>query len=67
MRAWRLSHDQENEAQLCIWSQTRQEKDEAILAKKRERSEADFADLHNGLSKPAALGATTRFSNGLGG
>ena len=35
-RVWKLSHDHENEAQLCIWSQARQEKDEAILAKKRE-------------------------------
>ena len=52
LRVWRLSHDHENEAQLCIWSQARQEKDEAILAKKRERFEADLADLHNGLSKP---------------
>ena len=52
VRVWRLSHDHENEAQLCIWSQARQEKDEAILAKKRERFEADLADLHNGLSKP---------------
>ena len=46
VRAWRLSQDHENEAQLCIWSQARQEKDEAILAKKRERFEADLADLH---------------------
>ena len=52
VRAWRLSHDHENEAQLCIWSQARQEKDDAILAKKRERFEADLADLHKGLSKP---------------
>ena len=52
VRAWRLSHDHENEAQLCIWSQARQEKDEAILAKKRESFEADLADLHKGLSKP---------------
>ena len=52
VRAWKLSHDHENEAQLCIWSQARQEKDEAILAKKRERFEADLADLHKGLSKP---------------
>ena len=57
MRALRLSQDHENEAQLCIWSQARQEKDEAIkdeaiLAKKRERFEADLADLHKGLSKP---------------
>ena len=52
VRAWRLSHDHENEAQLCIWSQARQEKDEAILAKNRERFEADLADLHKGLSKP---------------
>ena len=52
VRVWRLSHDHENEAQLCIWSQARQEKDEAILAKKRERFEADLADLHKGLSKP---------------
>ena len=49
VRAWRLSHDHENEAQLCIWSQARQEKDEAILAKKRERFEADLADLHKAL------------------
>ena len=35
-----------------IWSQARQEKDEAILAKKRESFEADLADLHKGLSKP---------------
>ena len=46
VRAWKLSQDHENEAQLCIWSQARQEKDEAILAKKRERFEADLADLH---------------------
>ena len=52
VRAWKLSHDHENEAQLCIWSQARQEKDEAILAKKRERFESDLADLHKGLSKP---------------
>ena len=52
VRVWRLSHDHENEAQLCIWSQARQEKDEAILAKKRERFETDLADLHKGLSKP---------------
>ena len=51
-RVGKLSHDHENEAQLCIWSQARQEKDEAILAKKRERFESDLADLHNGLSKP---------------
>ena len=55
VRAWRLSHDHENEAQLCIWSQARQEKDEAILAKKRERFEADLADLHKGLSKPRSI------------
>ena len=52
VRAWKLSQDHENEAQLCIWSQARQEKDEAILAKKRERFDADLADLHKGLSKP---------------
>ena len=44
--------DHENEAQLCIWSQARQEKDEAILAKNRESFEAGLADLHKGLSKP---------------
>ena len=52
VRTWRLSHDHENEAQLCIWSQARQEKDEAILAKKRESFETDLANLHKGLSKP---------------
>ena len=53
VRAWRLSH--ENEAQLCIWSQARQEKDEAILAKKRESFESALADLHKGLSKPRCI------------
>ena len=52
VRTWKLSRDHENEAQLCIWSQARQEKDEAILAKKRKSFEADLADLHKGLSKP---------------
>ena len=48
-----LTHpDHENVAQLYIWSHARQEKDEAILAKTRERFEADLADPHNGLSKP---------------
>ena len=51
VRVWKLSHEHENETQLCIWSQTRQEKDVAILAKNRESFEADLADLHNGLSK----------------
>ena len=51
-RVWKLSHDHEKEAQLCIWSQARQEKDEAIPATKRESFEADLADLHKGLSKP---------------
>ena len=32
-RVWKLSHDHENGAQLCIWSQARQEKDEAILVR----------------------------------
>ena len=54
-RVWKLSHEHENEAHLCIWSQARQEKDEAILAKKRERFESDLADLHNGLSKPRCI------------
>ena len=54
-RVWNLSHAPENEAQLCIWSQGRQERDEAILAKKRERFEADLADLHDGLSKPRSV------------
>ena len=41
-----------NEAQLCIWSQAHQEKDETILAKNRKTFEADLADLHKGLCKP---------------
>ena len=49
---WKLSHEHENEAHLCIWSQAHQEKDDAILAKMREKFEADLADLHDGLSKP---------------
>ena len=54
-RVWKLSHDPENEAQLCIWSQARQERDAAILAKKRERFEAELADLHDGLNKPRCV------------
>ena len=51
-QVWKLSHEHENEAQLCIWSQARQEKEEAILAKKHESFETDLANLHDGLSMP---------------
>ena len=54
-RIWNLSHEPENEAQLCIWSQARQERDEAILAKKRDAFEAELTALHDGLSKPRSV------------
>ena len=49
---WNLSHEHENEVQLRICSQARQERDEAILAKNHDSFEADLDNLHNGLSKP---------------
>lgn len=39
------------EMHLCIWSQARQDREEAILARKRERTEAELAHLHAGLGK----------------
>ena len=49
---WNLSHPSDTEAQLCIRSQARQERDTAILARKREDFETELANLHDGLSKP---------------
>ncbi len=49
-RAWKLS-DSDEEMELCIWSKARQDKDEAILGKKRERFEAELDKLHAGLSR----------------
>ena len=45
----------EAEARLCVWSEGRQAKEDAILRKKRERFEAALRKLHAGLSKPRYL------------
>ncbi len=56
-RAWRL-RTQDGESELCIWSEQRQAKDDAILAKQRERFEGELQALHEGLAKK---GCTKRF------
>ena len=45
----------EAETRLCVWSEGRQAKEDAILRKKRERFEAALRKLHAGLSKPRCL------------
>ena len=56
-RAWRL-RSENGESELCVWSEERQAKDDAILAKQRERFEGELQALHAGLSKK---GCTKRF------
>ena len=56
--AWRLASAQEGESQLCLWSARRQAKDDAILARQRERFEQALTDLQAGLGKP---GCTKRY------
>ena len=56
-RAWRL-RTQDGESELCIWSEERQAKDDAILAQQRERFEGELQALHEGLAKK---GCTKRF------
>ena len=56
-RAWRL-RTEGGESELCIWSEERQAKDDAILAQQRERFEGELRALHEGLAKK---GTTKRF------
>ena len=56
-RAWRL-RSADGESELCLWSEERQAKDDAILAKQRERFERDLQALHEGLTKK---GCTKRY------
>lgn len=56
-RAWRL-RSADGESELCLWSEERQAKDDAILAKQRERFERELQALHAGLAKK---GCTKRY------
>ena len=56
-RAWRL-RSADGESELCLWSEERQAKDDAILAKQRERFERELRALHEGLTKK---GCTKRY------
>ncbi len=56
-KAWRL-RTQDGESELCLWSAERQAKDDAILAKQRERFEGELQALHAGLTKK---GCTKRY------
>ena len=56
-RAWRL-RSADGESELCLWSEERQAKDDAILAKQRERFERELRALHEGLAKK---GCTKRY------
>ena len=42
--------EEQQEARLCVWSQGRQAKDEAILKRQRSKFEQEVRDLHAGLS-----------------
>ncbi len=68
-RVWRLrraegereteeERESEGESELCIWSEERQAKDEAILGQQRERFERELQALDAGLTKK---GCTKRY------
>ena len=56
-RPWRV-RTADGESELCLWSQQRQAKDDAILAQHRERFEGELQALHAGLAKK---GCTKRY------
>ncbi len=56
-KAWRL-RTRDGESELCLWSEERQAKDDAILSKQRERFESELQALHAGLTKK---GCTKRY------
>ena len=64
-RAWRLEAG-DDEAQLCIWSHERQQKDEAMLARQRRNFEDALRALHDGLSKKNHIKQLTRVMEKLG-
>ena len=58
MQAWRVDSEGD-EMHLRVWSQQRQQKDEAIVARRRERFEAEVRALHAGLHEALRQGAGT--------
>ena len=61
MQAWRVDSEGD-ETHLRVWSQQRQQKDEAIVARRRERFEAEVRALHAGLARK---GYTKRYDKVL--
>ena len=57
-KAWQLSAADAAELEICIWSEQRQRKEDAILAAKRQRFEKELAQLHAGLTRK---GCTKRY------
>ena len=62
VQAWRVDSEGD-ETHLRVWSQQRQQKDEAIVARRRERFEAEVRALHAGLARK---GCTKRYDKVLG-
>lgn len=50
-KAWRLSEEGAAETEVCVWSEGRQGKEEAILKGQRQRFEKELTALHEGLSR----------------
>ncbi len=61
VQAWRVDSEGD-ETHLRVWSQQRQQKDEAIVARRRERFEAEVRALHAGLARK---GCTKRYDKVL--
>ncbi len=61
VQAWRVDSEGD-ETHLRVWSQQRQQKDEAIVARRRERFEAEVRVLHAGLARK---GCTKRYDKVL--
>ena len=57
-KAWQLSAAEAAELEICIWSEQRQRKEDAILDAKRQRFEKELAQLHAGLTRK---GCTKRY------
>ncbi len=64
-RAWRL-RTVNGESELCIWSEERQAKDDAILDKQRKRCEAELQALHEGLAKKGCTKRLAKVTERLG-
>ena len=61
VQAWRVDSEGD-ETHLRVWSQQRQQKDEAIVVRRRERFEAEVRALHAGLARK---GCTKRYDKVL--